>query len=275
MNINIENISITYNNTVFWSYAGMLDSIACDIEHSDYGMKVYSVLNGELTVYIKDEAIHLEANDTLFISPRTDYYTSFYRKEDDGILNISLIIYKNNLSAYCDLFGHFRDNILLKKYFLFKSTMPITNAIRDIIIRGSSDVRSEICALVFEVDRIWCDRSAAKPCHSDFSGREIIDTIDAIINNYFTLDISLSELASMFFISERQLERIIAAEYNCVFHDLLHKRRMEYAAKMLVKSDYSISAIASSVCFKSYNGFFSAFRRFYGASPQEYRDSNR
>jgi two-component system response regulator YesN len=49
--------------------------------------------------------------------------------------------------------------------------------------------------------------------------------------------------------------------------------RMKSAKELLSDSDIEIRSVAEKVGYQSYNGFYLAFKRAVGMTPEEYRDA--
>lgn len=83
--------------------------------------------------------------------------------------------------------------------------------------------------------------------------------------------LSRAELAEEAGVSESHLSRIFARDTGMSVAAFIHKRRLEWAERLLRTSRLSITDIALSVGFDDPLYFSSRFRRTYGVSPREYR----
>lgn len=95
--------------------------------------------------------------------------------------------------------------------------------------------------------------------------------LDYIHENYLTA--TLTEIALNLHYSPTYLSNLINAKYGTTFSNLLCERRLAVAKKMLVNSDHTLQEICALTGYQSYSGFFRAFIRQYGQSPQEYRQA--
>ena len=96
--------------------------------------------------------------------------------------------------------------------------------------------------------------------------------LDYLINARFSnAALSVSQAASLLFISERQLERIMKKEYGKPFRRTLCDRRLEAAEKMLVETDLTAEQIGNAVGFPSRAAFDRAFLQKHAITPSEYR----
>ena len=84
-------------------------------------------------------------------------------------------------------------------------------------------------------------------------------------------DISLSELSEKLSLSEKQAARIVFGLVGVGFREHLVKIRIKSSAEFLAESDMNIKEVAERVGYSSYNGFYSAFKKIMGITPEEYR----
>ncbi len=95
--------------------------------------------------------------------------------------------------------------------------------------------------------------------------------IDYFVNNHYTENVTLSNVAEALHLSTKQTSRIIQKKYHATLSELLNKKRLRVAAKLLVNTDKTISEIASHLFYRSENYFYRLFREAYGISPLAYR----
>ncbi len=95
--------------------------------------------------------------------------------------------------------------------------------------------------------------------------------IDGFIEERFTEEIRLPQLAKHLHLCEKQVSRVIKKEYNCSFSDLVKKKRLTVASMMLKHTDMTVSEIARKVGFENDNYFYRVFKESFGKTPNEYR----
>lgn len=95
--------------------------------------------------------------------------------------------------------------------------------------------------------------------------------LDYIYENY--KNASLTEIASKMHYTPTYLSNLINTNYGRSFSSLLCERRLAVARKMLLNTSCSLQEISTLIGYQSYSGFFRAFIRKYGQTPQEYRQS--
>lgn len=86
-----------------------------------------------------------------------------------------------------------------------------------------------------------------------------------IINEFFgenyNKDASLSELASILNVSEKQATRLVKKYTGKTFRDEITARRMEAAKYFMTEQGMSLEDVAERVGYKTYSGFWKAFNK--------------
>jgi AraC-like DNA-binding protein len=104
---------------------------------------------------------------------------------------------------------------------------------------------------------------------------DIISRIKMFIEeNYHNSNISVEMLASMVGLSPNYIRKLFKEDVGKSISVYLNELRFEKAMEMLVNTDYSAGRIAEMAGFTVGGYFFTAFKRFTGFSPDEYRRIN-
>ena len=98
----------------------------------------------------------------------------------------------------------------------------------------------------------------------------IEDIIDYIQQNY-TEDIRLDELADKYHTSPPYLSRILKQSLGMTFVDYVSRLRVQRAKELLEKTDKSVTEIAQLSGFVNPSGFTRVFKASIGVSPSQYR----
>lgn len=95
--------------------------------------------------------------------------------------------------------------------------------------------------------------------------------IDRLLDMYYINDINLEFLSKKLFVSPQNLTRIISNAYGKSFNELKLELKMRNAKKMLRETELSVLEIGTRVGYTTSRGFFSAFMKYEGCTPSEYR----
>ncbi len=98
--------------------------------------------------------------------------------------------------------------------------------------------------------------------------------IDRLLDIYYMTDISLEVLAQKLYASPKTVARIISVAYGKSFNELKLELKMRNAKKLLRETDLSVRVIAERIGYTTTRGFLSAFSKYQGMTPSEYRRSS-
>ena len=91
--------------------------------------------------------------------------------------------------------------------------------------------------------------------------------------NFTSPEIAAENVAAALDVSIQQINKACREVYNSSFIKMLETCRLEAAAKYIESGDNTIANIGEMVGYLSYTSFSRAFKRVYGISPSEYRES--
>ncbi len=122
-----------------------------------------------------------------------------------------------------------------------------------------------------------CSPDASAHCQTpaqEARGYRSIIHKSIIIEKYFLFEyrsLSLNELAKRLSLSPRQTQRLLMTYYNKSFQEKKAEARMSAAAILLGDKKRTITSIAEALGYSSLEHFSTAFRKYYGANPRDYR----
>lgn len=109
-------------------------------------------------------------------------------------------------------------------------------------------------------------------------GARLVTHKSILIEKYFLFEyqhLSLDELAKRLSLSPRQTQRLLMTYYNKTFQEKKAEARMSAAAILLGDNKRTISSVADALGYSSLEHFSTAFRRYYGINPKDYRRNMR
>ena len=107
--------------------------------------------------------------------------------------------------------------------------------------------------------------------------KQRLDQIMQSREEYLRPDLTLPKLAKTVGCSVNNLSQVINSGFGTSFFDYLNRYRIEHARKLLENSGNQSSAIltiAFTVGFNSNSAFYSAFKKYVGMTPAQYRQSH-
>ena len=104
---------------------------------------------------------------------------------------------------------------------------------------------------------------------SDADHKYAILIEDCIATNYKNQSFTLSTLAALINLSERQTERLCQKIFDASFNKLLTRHRMMIARSLISENKASLTEISSLVGYNSYAGFYKRYKELFGVSPKQ------
>lgn len=102
-------------------------------------------------------------------------------------------------------------------------------------------------------------------------GSPHIEAIVAYIDAHYTEDIQFEAMAAEIGISYSYMRRIVHEHLRCSLLDMVHRRRMEHAVRLLLETTMPVKAIAAEVGYNTTQSFERFFRKLYYMTATEYR----
>lgn len=257
--------------------------------HEHEFFELACVLSGSFTNYTQGTCLTLVPGDVMIMAPHIRHAVSTFA--DDGIM-INILIRSStfeqnfmNALPQNDLLRNFFVNTLYKTsttpYLLFKTGKdPQLQAYilslseesrrnrryRNTMLTAMTSIFLALLLRNHEKDLIFPN---LKPTSKN---ENTIFILQYMQKHYDT--ITLSHLAGFFNYSERQIQRIILAATGVSFRENILMLRMAHAAEKLKNTGLTISDIASSVGYYDASNFRHIFKKYYGTTPQQYRNEH-
>lgn len=135
----------------------------------------------------------------------------------------------------------------------------------DEIMRGGAVPHALVVSPKRVVTRLSTDNRAV-------DNSQVARALSYIAEHFPERTLSVAEVVAAIGMSRRHLERSFRAETGCTVHDLIIKRRMQEASRLLrTYPRAKVGDIADLVGFEGRDAFFRTFRRFFGESPKAHR----
>jgi Response regulator containing CheY-like receiver domain and AraC-type DNA-binding domain len=123
----------------------------------------------------------------------------------------------------------------------------------------------EICQTIIEI------KSSKADYKKDETVQKIINHIE---NNYFKSNLSVDEIANIVNFSPNYVRIIFKNNVNKSISDYITEQRFDKAKELLLGTRYTVKKISEQVGFSDSGYFNTAFKRYFGITPEEFRKSN-
>jgi AraC family cel operon transcriptional repressor len=237
--------------------------------HSDY-YEVVIATSGLHFHVINGKKIALNKGDVIILSP-TISHTILQSKETGKHYNIAvktelfkkLTANKQSLNALLSTNGYLTVTPSIPSLnFIFECIKKIDN---ENFGAYSYTLVETILSVVFL--SVMSASSEPSPNSITYYCYDAINKIE----NYSYIDKSISEIYKLYPLSHatfiNEFKRLTGKTPSAY----LLERKMEYAKKLLLTSDFSVLEIASEIGFDSVSHFIKLFKKLYGTTPLKYR----
>lgn len=132
-----------------------------------------------------------------------------------------------------------------------------------------TQVSLHICSLLLHLSRLVYEqthRPSKKESVSAYAA------ITAYIDTHLEEDLSLDRLAQEFFLSKFYIAHLFRDSVGLSVHQLILKKRLA-ACCGAIQSGEKVGEVYLTYGFRDYSSFYRAFRKEYGTSPSDYRET--
>ncbi len=259
--------------------------------HQHNFLEVWYVYDGSTPARLGDMVVTLREGDFYILAPQIPHVTDVYT-DDCTVFKIFI-----RMSTFERLFFQLMSTESILSRF-FRQTIRSQNGDSYLYVstKGCDRLRYEVVQLFLEFSlletsvyrkysteglllRIFCTlleqfsasiTAGGTKLHSDRKVRQILRYID---EHYTT--VTLETLAETFCYSPNYLCRLLKSHTGYTLTDLQHKRQLEEACILLVRSEMTVREVALAVGIQTVEYFTRLFKREMGMSPGVYRKEKR
>ena len=282
MNYLLDNIYREYRfsmgdaDIVFFSnHDSLSESPDTGLPHSHKLYELFHILEGSMTILTDSAEYSIKQEDTIIVAPETTHCL----RVPAGTKRLCMIfaIEKNPTVPSSGSYDGFL-NVFSEDITRFHSSHLITGFQRCAkYIENDYPEKDElISACLHEIMALMKTTSAQQ---EEGSPAESISHTQSsrtyLIDHYFTNNFqngSLTELAGLLHLSSQQTQRVIKKMYGQSFSERLTMMKMQLAKTLLQETKLSITQISEKCGYTGPNGFFVAFKKYYGSTPNRLKN---
>ncbi len=268
-------------------FSVFLSNVAAEDFHYHNEMKLLFVLRGRTSCKIHNVLYTLEEGDLLIVDTK-DMHRIYDSSKD--VLMLSLYV---DLSFYADLYPDIeymifacedyskasslkhqdlQNKVSILKHRIAKTALAYINN-KDNISFLTECINDLIFTLVNQFQGFFIEDHKFKADHggpSDIDLSRLYQIIKYIYLNY-DQKITLEDLSNIVYLNPYYISHLIKNTSGLSFQNFLNYVRVEYAEKLLVEGELTLTQISESCGFSSLSYFNKSFRAWYNITPGQYR----
>lgn len=250
--------------------------------HTHNYYEFYFFLEGDVQMEIDKSSHKLQSGDIMLIPPNIKHRAVIrnnqipYRR---FVFWISQDYCKRLLELSPD-YIYLMQYVQISKEFVFHNDFVSFNAIQFKVFRlieemqGNKFGRAEqllLCVndLILHLNRVVYEQKNPPSIREEQS---LYQRISQYIEEHLEDDLSLEQLANKFYVSKYHIAHIFKNNIGISIHQFITKKRLS-ACKEAILGNTNITEAYLMFGFGDYSSFYRAFKKEYGLSPKEYRDS--
>jgi len=270
-------------NTVDYEIFYFDDSNLAQVpSHTHDYYEIYFFLEGFIHYIVKDKKYKLEFGDCLLIPPKVEHQPIFldsskpYRRL---VLWITAKYLEKIAQISPDLIYCF-EHVIEKEDYKFHGEASIGHDIHARFITLLEESRSnrfgnhaaktlQLGSFLLNFSRLIYDQNNQVAFHYQ---HDLYVRIYNYIGENLTEDLSLEHLASYFYVSKYHISHIFKDNMGLSVHQYIMKKRLQESVKGIL-SGIPVSKVYDQYGFSDYTNYYRAFKKEYGMSPKQYKDS--
>ena len=237
--------------------------------------EIYYLQKGSCRFFINNNQYTLHTGDFLIVPPQEVHYNHYL----SSCVRINIYFRLSDLSEGGRLFVP----NLLDKYIpshvihVHSGFQALINTVLDEMLAEEkvNDANTyKMMSLLLKQLFLLFERHCSPSTYQENEDDEIIDAVHFIVDHY-NLGITLDGLAKRANLSPTYFSKKFRHTTGMGMKEFLSYTRLKHASLELLSTKHSITEIAMNCGFSNSNYFKDAFRKMYGISPREYRNSRK
>lgn len=250
--------------------------------HTHHKYEIYYEVEGTRRYFIEDSAYIVNAGSVVLIGENQVHKTGAVG--DGPSSRIVINFSREYLAKVAELFpnvdlfsflgedhNHLLSNISVKQQnHIYAMLQQMLQLQEDDSPRGEALRKLLLATLLLQLQEM-CDYQREMGGESGHVTNRIVDQIQSYIADHYAEKLTLTGIASQFYISPYYLSRLFKKTINLSLIEYINGVRIKAAQNLIEKSNDSISDVAEKTGFMTTAHFRRVFKDATGLSPQQYR----
>jgi YesN/AraC family two-component response regulator len=250
--------------------------------HRHQYYEFYFFLEGDVSMQIENEMFALKPGDIVFIPPKVYHHAVIH---DSGIPYRRFVLwisehYCEQLQELSEDYLYFIKHVRDTREYIVHNDIIAFNMIQAKVFELLEEIQGhqfgrdariilDLNGLILHLNRILYEQQ-----HFIYSegGNDLYQNLICYIEEHLDDDLTLDAIANEFFVSKFHISHIFKENMGISIHQYIVKKRL-FACKGVLHENVSISKVYQSFGFKDYSSFYRAFKKEFGISPKDYKDT--
>lgn len=260
------------------------DKVPTPVSHHEHDYyEFYFFLEGDMSIVIEDKTYPLAPGDVILIPPNIKHHPLIHSNDVPYRRFVFWISkeYCNTLLQQSPDYVFLMQHACVKKEYIFHNDVIAFNAIQSKVFclieemnsdRFGRNAQISVCVndLILHLNRIVHEQMHMKQGLEEAS---LYQSLLFYIDQHLEENLTLDKLSLEFYVSKYHISHVFKNNMGIPIHQYITKKRL-YACKDAIASNMTISEVYLMFGFGDYSSFFRAFKKEFGISPKEFRETH-
>lgn len=261
------------------------------VQHSHPFAEFFYVLEGKGELHVEDKVYDLKKDDFVIVNSKIRHSESKIEGSDFtyvliGVEGLEVKAFEENFDVNIQSENEANDNKsesgYIESYVFINNFEKYSEEAGKLVEEIAAEIKNNeihsklIAKSLFSVFLMKMNRyvNNSMVIEKDRRGSKQLNFIKNFLENHYTQDISLDDLAAKVYISKYYLVHEFKREFGFTPMDYLLHVRLDTAKSLLLTADYSVKKISELSGFSSQSYFNQIFKKKIGISPSEFKRQN-